>query len=292
MELMNMTDWLPSLPDLFSADRLASLLRAILLIIAGLALARLISGALVRAFRKSLDSHRSMLLRRGSYYLVLALFLITALFELGFNLSVLLGTAGILTVAIGFASQTSMSNLISGLFLVGERPFLVGDLVQIGTTVGEVLSIDLLSVKLRKFDNTFVRIPNELIINSEVMTLTKFPIRRIDLHVGVAYKEDIDRVREILFEVAESNPLVLEEPQPLYIFRGFGESSLDIQFSIWVQREKYLDVRNRIQEDIKRSFDAARVEIPFPHRTLYSGSITDPFPVRIVASDSTPSQQD
>lgn len=282
-----MTDWLPSLPDLFNIERLASLFRAVLLIIAGIVLARVISGALVRAFRKSLDNHRSMLLRRGSYYLILTLFLATALFELGFNLSVLLGTAGILTVAIGFASQTSMSNLISGLFLVGERPFLVGDIIQIGTTVGQVLSIDLLSVKLRKFDNTFVRIPNELIIESEVMTLTKFPIRRIDLQLGVAYKEDIDRVREILFEVAERDPLVLEEPQPLYIFRGFGDSSLNIQFSIWVQRDNFLEVRNRIQEEIKRVFDAAGVEIPFPHRTLYTGAVTDPFPVQIVEGDDT-----
>lgn len=279
-----MSDWFPSLPDLVSVDNLASLLRAMLLIIAGLILARLLSGALVRVFKKSLDTHRSMLLRRGSYYLILGLFLITALFELGFNLSVLLGTAGILTVAVGFASQTSMANLISGLFLVGEQAFQVGDLIQVGTTVGEVLSIDLLSVKLRKFDNTFVRIPNELIIKSEVMTLTKFPIRRIDLQIGVAYKEDTDRVREILFTVAESEPLVLEEPKPLYIFRGFGDSSLNIQFSVWVQRENYLEVRNRIQEEIKRAFDAAGVEIPFPHRALYSGSVTDPFPVQIVTT--------
>jgi small-conductance mechanosensitive channel len=286
-----MSDWLPSLLDLISEDRLASLLRALMLIISGFVLARFASSALVRVFRKSLDGHRSMLLRRGSYYLIVSLFLISALYELGFNLSVLLGTAGILTVAVGFAAQTSMSNLISGLFLVGEQPFQVGDLIQLGPTVGEVLSIDLLSVKLRKFDNTFVRIPNEMIIKSEVMTLTKFPIRRIDLQVGVAYKEDIDRVREILFGIAEDDPQVLEEPKPLYIFRGFGDSSLDIQFSIWVQREKYLEVRNRIQESIKSAFDAADVEIPFPHRSLYAGSITEPFPVRLVATDGDMNQQ-
>ena len=277
-----MTDWLPTLSEFFAAERLTSLLRALLLVIAGLILARLSSRILIRTFQNSLDSHRSMLLKRGSYYIVLILFLITALVELGFNLSVLLGTAGILTVAIGFASQTSMSNLISGLFLVGERPFQVADIIQVGSIVGEVLSIDLLSVKLRKFDNTFVRIPNEMIIKSEVMTLTRFPIRRIDMLIGVAYHEDLEKVRETLFAVAESNPLVLEEPQPTYIFRGFGESSLDIQFSVWADRSNFLEVRNKMLAEIKRAFDIAGVEIPFPHRTLYSGSTSTPFQVQIV----------
>jgi small-conductance mechanosensitive channel len=215
----------------------------------------------------------------------LALFLTAALIQLGFDLGILLGTAGILTVALAFASQTSMSNFISGLFLIAENPFQVGDLLQMGTTVGEVLEIDLLSVKLRKFDNTFVRLPNELLIKSEFWTLTKFPIRRLDLDIGVAYKEDIGRVRDVLIEVADKNPLGLEEPRPLFIFQGFSDSAIKIQFSVWVLKENYLPLKNSIQEEIKQAFDAAGIEIPFPHRTLYTGSITDPFPVQVVASE-------
>ena len=100
-----------------------------------------------------------MLLQPGSFYLILCLFLVSALVELGFSLGVLVGTAGILTVAIGFASQTSMSNLISGLFLIGEQSFAVGDIIKIDQITGVVLSIDLLSTKLRTFDNTYVRLP-------------------------------------------------------------------------------------------------------------------------------------
>lgn len=227
---------------------------------------------------------RAMLLKRGSYYLVLTLFLISALHELGFNLSVLLGAAGILSVAIGFASQTSASNLISGLFLMAERPFTVGDNIRVGSTTGEVLSIDLLSVKLRTFDNLFVRIPNEALIKSEVTTLTRFPIRRIDVMVGVAYKEDLKKVRAVLDEIADKNPLCLEEPKPLYIFQGFGESSLDIQYSVWAKRENFLNLKNSIHKEIKNTFDEQGIEIPFPHRTIYTGSVTDPFPIKTVAS--------
>src|SRR5690606_3033117 len=129
---------------------------------------------------------------------------------LGFSLSVLLGAAGVLSVALGFASQTSASNLISGLFLIGEQPFQLGDTIKVGNTTGEVLSIDLLSVKLRTFDNLYVRIPNESLIKSEMTNLTRFPIRRFDLLIGVAYKENISQVRQIMQNVADNNPLCMD----------------------------------------------------------------------------------
>ena len=260
-----------------------AIVRALLIIIAGFVLARLVSRAIHRFFRGSASPHIAMLAQRGTYYLLLSIFVMWALYELGFSIGILLGAAGILSIAIGFASQTSMSNLISGLFLIGEKPFEIGDIIKVDETVGEVLSIDLLSIKLRKFDNTYVRIPNETIIKTQVSTLTKFPIRRIDLQLGVAYKEDITRVQEILFDVADKNPLCLEEPAPLFILQGFGDSAINIQFSVWGRREEYLTIKNQMHMDIKATFDREGIEIPFPHRTLYPGSITDPFPVSIVS---------
>src|SRR5699024_9803457 len=161
-----------------------------------LLLARFLASMMMRLVTGRLDAHRSMILRRTAFYLVLGLAVATALNTLGFKLGVLLGTAGVLSVAIGFASQTSVSNLISGLFLVGERPFGIGDSIKVGATSGEVLAIDLLSVKLRTFDNLLVRIPNETLIKSEVVNLSRFPTRRIELALRIGYKEDIGRVRE------------------------------------------------------------------------------------------------
>lgn len=281
-----MEDLMTIVTDFIQSQQVLNVIRAILIVVGGFVIARLVSSFLVRATKATLDAHRLMILKRGSYYAILVLFLTAALMQLGFDLGILLGTAGILTVALAFASQTSMSNLISGVFLVTENPFQVGDLVQIGTTIGEVLEIDLLSVKLRKFDNTFVRLPNELLIKSEFWTLTKFPIRRLDLLIGVAYKEDIGRVRGILAEVADKNPLSLEEPQPQFVFQGFGDSALEIQFSVWVLKENFLPLKNSIQEEIKQAFDEAGVEIPFPHLSLYTGSLTDPFPVQVVAAEA------
>lgn len=277
-----MNEFWADIVNFISSEKIWGLIRAITLIIIGIIIAKLFSASFEKLANHKIDNHRIMLLKRGSYYLILVLFLISALRELGFNLSVLLGAAGVFSVAIGFASQTSASNLISGLFLVAERPFTVGDIIRVGSTTGEVLSIDLLSVKLRTFDNLFVRIPNESLIKSEVTTVTRFPIRRLDIMVGVAYKEDLKKVRATLDELANKNPLCLEEPKPIYIFQGFGESSLDIQYSVWAKREKFLELKNSIHEEIKNAFDEQGIEIPFPHRTIYTGNETKPFPVEVL----------
>ncbi len=279
-----MSEWLDlGLEGMFTADRVAQLVKALLTLVLGLMLARLISTGLWRLLNRRLTPQGGMLLRRAVQYSLLFLILASVLHQLGLRLDVLLGAAGILTVAIGFASQTSASNLISGLFLIAEHPFVVGDVIRVDQLTGEVLSIDLLSVKIRTFDNLYVRVPNETIIKTQITNLTHFPIRRIDLRFGVAYKEDLQKVRDILMDVADRNPLCLEEPGPLFIFEGFGESALEFQFSVWGARENFLELRTGIQLEIKAALDAAGVEIPFPHRTLYPGSTGEPFPVRVVS---------
>ncbi len=278
---------LETLWQFIQSDMVLNGLQALLLLSVGFLLARTASRAAEKLISKNFSRHHAVLFRRIIYWLVLALFAASALHQLGFSLGVLLGAAGVLSVAIGFASQTSASNLISGLFLIGEQPFQIGDVIKVGNTTGEVLSIDLLSVKLRTFDNLFVRIPNESLIKSEVTNLTRFPIRRFDLLLGVAYKEDIAKVRKVLFEVADQNPLSLDEPAPAFLFMGFGDSALNIQFSVWSTTENFRALRNSLQEEIKVAFDAAGIEIPFPHRTLYAGSETPPFPVRIVSEPTS-----
>lgn len=278
-----MEDALVRIGQWLADERVYQIVRAAILVAVGLLIARLGSGMVGRLTSKHLDKHQVMLFKRAAFYGLLGIFVLSALHQLGFNLSVLLGAAGIVSVAIGFASQTSASNLISGLFLVGERPFSVGDVISVGSTTGEVLAIDLLSVKLRTFDNLFVRIPNESLIKSEVTTLTRFPIRRFDLKLGVAYKEDLTKVQAVLMDVADANPLCLVDPEPLIIFQGFGESSQDLQFSVWAKRENFLKLKNSMAHEIKQAFDANNIEIPFPHRSLYTGEATKPMPVHVVS---------
>ncbi len=262
------------------------LLQALLILVIGFVGARVAGRAAARAVQRHMGVHEATLIRRLVFYLIVALVFATALHQLGFRLGVLLGAAGILTVAIGFASQTSASNLISGLFLLAERPFQLGDIIKVGDATGEVIAIDLISVKLRTFDNLYVRIPNESLVRSQVTNFSRFPIRRFDLQVSVAYKEDVERVRKVLEQVADRNPLCLDEPKPLIMFQGFGDSSVNLQLSVWGRRENFFDLRSSVPLEVKKTFDEQGIEIPFPHISLYAGSATSAFPVRMVDGDA------
>jgi small-conductance mechanosensitive channel len=265
-----------------TAERMEAALRVVLLLVLGLPLVVLVSAASARAARKRLSPQGAMLLRKGVLYGGVAIVLVSVMYQMGFQLTALLGAAGIMGIAIGFASQTSVSNIISGLFLISEKPFAVGDVIKVGETVGMVLSIDLLSVKLRTFDNQFVRLPNETLIKTQVNNITRFPIRRVDFSVGVAYKEDPTRVQEVLKDIARKNPHCLDEPEPLILFTKFGDSALEFLFGVWCAKEDFLKVKQTIMFEIKHRFDAEEIEIPFPHRTLYTGSATAPLPIRLV----------
>ncbi len=266
----------------FTMESLRSWIQAGFILIIGMVAARLLAASLYKLTLTRMGPHTAATLRRVVFYLLTAIVLMAALRELGFSLGVLLGAAGVLSVALGFASQTSASNLISGIFLVAEKPFEIGDIIKVDAYTGEVLSVDLLSVKLRTFDNLFVRVPNETLIKSEITNMTRFPIRRLDIQIGIAYKEDIDKAREVMINTADAYPLCLDQPRPLVIFQGFGDSSLNLQFSVWATRENFLEVRNTIPERLRKAFADAEIEIPFPHRSLYAGSETAPFPVRVV----------
>ena len=235
---------------------------------------------------KKISAQQGMIVSKLIFYTGVFAITFSVLAEMGFKLTHLLGAAGIVGIAVGFASQTSISNIISGLFLIAEKPFEVNDVITVQGVTGMVLSIDTLSVKIRTFDNKFVRIPNETIIKNELTNITRFPIRRVDLKVGVAYKEEIGRVREILMDLARQNPLCLNEPEPMVIFNGFGDSSQDFLFAAWAEKADWLLLKNSIAEDVKKKFDEENIEIPFPHLSLYTGSATDPFPIQIVEPKS------
>ncbi|MBC8180707.1 mechanosensitive ion channel family protein [candidate division KSB1 bacterium] len=264
---------------------LVSLIRFGVLLFLGFPALFLLSKWIRKYTSQKFSPQQGMIFSKFVLYTGVVIIVFSVLSELGFKLTHLLGAAGIIGIAVGFASQTSMSNIISGLFLIAEKPFQVDDIITVQNITGIVLSIDILSVKLRTFDNKYIRIPNETIIKSDVTNVTHFPIRRVDLNVGVAYKEDIARVREVLLDVAKKNPLCLNEPEPLVIFSGFGNSSLDLKLLVWAVKSDWLSLKNKIAEEIKKRFDEEGIEIPFPHLSLYSGSVTQPIPVNIVKAN-------
>lgn len=254
-------------------ERLSEILLALILAVFGFMLARLVSNTFIRTIGPRLNPHQRLVWRRGIFYFIFILFLMASLKEAGFKLSVFLGAAGILTVALGFASQTSASNLISGLFLIGEGSFEIGDTIQItlirGHTIeGQVISIDLLSVKLLTLDNIYVRLPNEQLIRAPVHNLSKFPIRRIPITLAINFQEDIIKVRQVLLDVAAAYPLVLDEPKPAVTVTAFRESSIELLFAVWAKQQHFFQVRDEMQERIRNGFLQNQIEIPVPKMGL------------------------
>ena len=222
-----------------------------------------------------------MIINRFVRYTAIVILFTVIISELNIDMAAIFGTAGVIGIVVGVASQTSIGNIVSGFFMVSEKPFEIGDQIRIGDKTGVVHSIDLLSIKIRTFDNLLLRIPNQTVISSEVINVTRFPIRRLDFEIGVAYKENLELVMQTLQEVAKRNPLCLDEPEPLIVFKGFGASSILVQFGVWFERTNYLKVKNSVFMEIKEAFEKKGIEIPFPHISLYTGEITKPFPVEI-----------
>lgn len=261
-----------SLKGIFTSintDRLTEIVVAIVLCFLGFLIARFVSNTFIRTIGIRFNAHQQLVWRRGIFYFIFLIFVMASLKEAGFKLSVFLGAAGILTVALGFASQTSASNLISGMFLIGEGSFEVGDTIQItlirGHTIeGEVVSIDLLSVKLVTQDNIYVRLPNEQLIRAPVHNLSKYPLRRIPITLAINFHEDIIKVREVLLDVANAYPLVLSDPKPAVTVTAFRESSIELLFAVWCRQENFLRVRDEMQERIRNGFVDNQIEIPVP----------------------------
>ena len=230
---------------------------------------RFVYGIVYHRVKETAGEHVAVLSLKLTKYGLYLLAILFALTVLGVNLGAMLTALGLFSVAVGFAAQTSVSNLISGIFLLFDRPFQIGDAVDIGGNVGIVLSIDLLSTKLRTFDNVLVRIPNEAVLKASIRNFTAFEIRRIDVQVGIAYKDDPEKARQVIQRVLDESPYVLKEPGPMILVNAFGESSVDLIVRFWVNRKDFLAAKDAITVAIKKAFEEAGIEIPFPQRVVY-----------------------
>ncbi|WP_423126595.1 mechanosensitive ion channel family protein [Gaoshiqia sp. Z1-71] len=269
------------LPSYFNTETLDKIIRIAIVLIIGLGFIHGLAFLVKRSITYRLSKQSRMIVNRIIVYSGYLLLGLTVLNELDFDITALFGAAGVVGIVIGIASQTSIGNIISGFFLVSEKSFELGDIIRLGDKTGTVYSIDLLSIKIRTHDNLLIRIPNQTVISSEVINVTRFPIRRLDINLGVAYKEDLRKVFEVLKGVARKNPLCLEEPEPLILMQGFGASSMDILFAVWFEKTNFRETKNSILIDIKEAFDREGIEIPFPHLSLYAGEATKNFPVDI-----------
>lgn len=265
-------EWAHELSQLITKRHIINFSTAIAILLCGILLARRAHAAIGRL--GTLDQSQRMLFQRIAYYGLLVLATAAALDTLGLDLKVLLGAAGVLTVAIGFAAQTSASNLISGLFLMFERPFVVGNTIAVGDIRGEVIAIDLMSTKIRTFNNLMIRVPNETLVKSNITNYSYFPIRRVEVEVGVAYGSDLAFVSDLLKQTVLAHPETLREPAPLILVKGLGASSIDFNIQLWTPTESVPNLPSELYQAIELALKANGIEIPFPTQTILHRPLT------------------
>jgi len=262
----------------FNVETLDTLFRIGIILIVGLLIITVIGATVKKLLPRKFTQQRKMLINRFVRYSGIIILFMIVVSELDINLAAIFGAAGVIGIVIGVASQSSIGNIVSGFFLVSEKPFELGDLIRIGDKTGVVYSIDLLSIKLKTLDNLLLRIPNQTVISTEVINVTKFPIRRLDIDLSVAYKEDLAHVKTVIERIVKRNPFCLDEPEPLILFKDFGHSGINILLGVWFEKANFLKVKNSLFMEIKSTFDAEGIEIPFPHLSIYAGEATKPFP--------------
>jgi small-conductance mechanosensitive channel len=243
---------------------------------ASVQLARLLAFALEEGLEgRGLPRGIPAAVSRTAQYVVVAVGLGFATLASGMELTrftVLVGTLG---VGIGFGLQNVVNNFVSGLILLYERPVQVGDVVEIGTTVGTVQRIGIRSSTIATFQGAEVVVPNGNLISGELVNWTLSDRkRRVDVDVGVAYGTDPERVREILLGTLRGRADVAASPEPVALFGGFGDSALQFQLRFWTQQfDRWPVVASDVRVAVTRGLAEAGIEIPFPQRDLHLRSV-------------------
>jgi len=203
-------------------------------------------------------------------YVGIALAAVIGLSAAGFDLSSLALVAGALSLGIGFGLQNVVSNFVSGLILLAERPFKVGDWIVAGSTAGFVKKISVRATEIETFQNQTVILPNSDLINQPVGNWTHRNHRgRIEVPVGVAYGTKPRMVHALLLDIATSHPRVLKTPAPTVVFMGFGDNSLD--FEVRVHVPEVIDgvgIATELRFEIAEAFEREGIAIPFPQRDV------------------------
>lgn len=201
---------------------------------------------------------------------------ILALDILGINVMPFVAGAGVAGIAIGFAAKDTLSNLIAGVLLIVDRPFEIGDRIEVwsapagSATWGDVVDIGLRATKIKTTDNIVIIIPNNEIMKRDIVNYTISSTKiRVRINIGVAYDTDIEKVKDLINSVAGTLPWVSKEPPPKVVVRNFGESSVDLQLRVWIDNaRKRMDTISSITDKVKETFDKHGIEIPYPKRDI------------------------
>lgn len=226
---------------------------------------RLLDRGLHAILRRSrVDQTSASFLETALKYAVLLVGVIQALAAVGINTAAVIASLGLAGLTVGFAARDALSNLISGLLIFWDRPFVIGDLVEVEGNYGRVEKITLRSTRVVTVDGKMLAVPNSTIINSTVASYTNFPHLRLDISVTIAVTEDLDRAREVLLSLVRGDPAFMTDPAPRVVVTALNDYNVALQFQAWLDEEReHIPQRFALRERVFRALTAAGVEMPF-----------------------------
>lgn len=247
----------------FTLDNIIKIAGTVFIVLAVYIIYKLLVRWIKKVPKDKLPPHRSLAIVKLVQYVAYALMIMTILSFFGVKLSAIWGAAGVAGVALAFAAQTSVSNIISGIFIVAEKTMKPGDLITVEDDTGIVDVVGLLSVQIHTLDNQLIRIPNSTIINSSMKNTSYYPKRRMTISVDVSYDTDMEYALETIQKVPQHCKSVLKDPAPAAWFEGFGESGIKLTLAVWFKTENFFKTKNEVFIAIKKVFDESKIEIPY-----------------------------
>lgn len=216
------------------------------------------------------------LLNRFSGAILYVTAIILALDIVGINVMPFIAGAGVAGIAIGFAAKDTLSNLIAGVLLIIDRPFEIGDRIEVwsapadSASWGDVVDIGLRATKIKTTDNIVIIIPNNEIMKRDIVNYTIISsLIRVRVNIGIAYDADIDKAKAIIVDVARQMDWIADPPVPKVVVRNFSESAVDLQLRVWISdARRRMDTISFVIDRVKEAFDRAGIEIPYPKRDI------------------------
>ena len=251
------------------ADFLPALVAAVIVLLVFWLLHRILLGILNRSLAGKASLLAGDILRKLLKYVVIGTGLLMAASQLGFNVLSMLAGLGVAGLAVGLAAKDTMANFIAGLIILWDKPFALGDDVEIGDAAGWIRHIELRSTKIEDLDGNDVILPNSEVVAKKIVNFSRTPKARVRVPVGIAYGAAIDRARAALLEAAAGDDRVLASPAPAVVVTDLAESSVNLELVLWTgDPSRRRSLRSEYLERAKQALEAAGIPIPFPQREV------------------------
>lgn len=254
----------------YAVDFGVSLISAIVILLIGIWIAKIIRNTLEKQFiKREIDKTLSKFLVNIIYFALLAIVILAALSKLGIETTSFIAILGAAGLAVGLALQGSLSNFASGVLLIIFRPFKVDDFVKLADEEGYVEKIQIFTTQIRTMDNKTVIIPNSVITSAKITNYTNKEIRRVDISIGISYGDNIKHATDAITEFLNGHSKILKDPAPFVGVKGFGDSSIDLTVRPWCKTKDYWSVFFEVNHLLKTEFDKKGISIPFPQRDVH-----------------------